>query len=149
MACSMPDKDWMAAYFCRSERGNFSAQNIEFYTCICYDFFETNVWVKEEKNMQITEVRGNDVIIISIEGRVDTNTSPQLQEAILKGFQKVNRIVLDFEKCAYVSSAGLRALLIGQKTANSKKGTMKLVHVPAILMSVLEVSGFINILTIE
>ena len=99
--------------------------------------------------MQITEVRDNDVIIISIEGRVDTNTSPQLQEAIMKGFQKVNRIVLDFEKCAYVSSAGLRALLIGQKTANSKKGTMKLVHVPAILMSVLEVSGFINILTIE
>lgn len=149
MVCSTPDRGWTAAYSCRSERGNFSAQNIEFYACICYDFFETNVWVKEEKNMQITEVRDNDVIIISIEGRVDTNTSPQLQEAILKGFQKVNRIVLDFEKCAYVSSAGLRALLIGQKTANSKKGTMKLVHVPAILMSVLEVSGFINILTIE
>lgn len=99
--------------------------------------------------MQITEQRENDVITISIEGRVDTNTSPQLQEAILKGFQKVNQIVLDFEKCVYVSSAGLRALLIGQKTANSKKGTMRLVHVPAILMSVLEVSGFINILTIQ
>lgn len=99
--------------------------------------------------MQITEVRENDVIIISIEGRVDTNTSPQLQESILKGFQKVNHIILDFEKCAYVSSAGLRALLIGQKTANSKKGAMKLIHVPDILMSVLEVSGFINILTIE
>ncbi|MCI8702905.1 MAG: STAS domain-containing protein [Anaerotignum sp.] len=48
-----------------------------------------------------------------------------------------------------VSSAGLRALLIGQKTANSKKGAMKLVHVPPILMSVLEVSGFVNILTIQ
>ncbi len=99
--------------------------------------------------MQITEVRENDVIIVSIEGRVDTNTSPQLQDAILKSFQKVNQVVLDFEKCAYVSSAGLRALLIGQKTANSKKGTMKLIHVPAILMSVLQVSGFVNILTIE
>ena len=99
--------------------------------------------------MQITEVRENDVIIISIEGRVDTNTSPQLQSAILTGFQKVNQLVLDFENCAYVSSAGLRALLIGQKTANSKKGTMKLIHVPEILMSVLQVSGFINILTIE
>lgn len=99
--------------------------------------------------MQITQVRENDVIIISVEGRVDTNTSPQLQNAILTGFQKVNQVVLDFEKCAYVSSAGLRALLIGQKTANSKKGTMKLIHVPEILMSVLQVSGFINILTIE
>ena len=99
--------------------------------------------------MQITEQRENDTITISIEGRVDTNTSPQLQEAILTGFQKVNQIVLDFEKCVYVSSAGLRALLIGQKTANSKKGAMKLVHVPPILMSVLEVSGFVNILTIQ
>ncbi len=98
--------------------------------------------------MQITEYRENDMITISIEGRVDTNTSPQLQDAILKSFQKVNQIVLDFEKCTYVSSAGLRALLIGQKTANSKKGAMKLVHVPDILMSVLQVSGFINILTI-
>lgn len=99
--------------------------------------------------MQITEQRENDVITLYIEGRVDTNTSPQLQEAILKGFQKVNQVVLDFEQCVYISSAGLRALLIGQKTANSKKGTMKLIHVPDILISVLEISGFINILTIQ
>lgn len=99
--------------------------------------------------MRVTETRDNDVIVISIEGRVDTNTSPQLQEAILKGFQKVNKLVLDFGKCEYVSSAGLRALLIGQKTANSKKGSMKLIHVPDILMSVLKVSGFIKLLTIE
>jgi anti-anti-sigma factor len=99
--------------------------------------------------MQISEKRENDVIIISIEGRVDTNTSPQLQEAILKSFQKVNKLVLDFEKCEYVSSAGLRALLIGQKTASSKKGAMKLIHVPDILMSVLKVSGFVKLLTIE
>ena len=99
--------------------------------------------------MQITETRDNDVITIAIEGRVDTNTSPQVQDAILKSFQKVNQLVLDFETCTYVSSAGLRALLSGQKTASSKKGTMKLIHVPQILMNVLEMSGFVNILTIE
>ena len=99
--------------------------------------------------MEIITTRDNDMITISVEGRVDTNTSPQLQDAILKSFQKVNQVILDFGKCAYVSSAGLRALLIGQKTANSKKGVMKLVNVPEILMSVLKVSGFINILTIE
>ena len=99
--------------------------------------------------MQITEVRENEVITISIEGKVDTNSSPQLQDAILKSFQKVNQVVLDFSQCAYVSSAGLRALLIGQKTADSKKGIMKLTNVPDILMQVLKVSGFIKILTIE
>lgn len=99
--------------------------------------------------MQITETRDKDVIVVSVEGRVDTNTSPKLQEAILKSFQKVSHLVLDFEKCEYVSSAGLRALLIGQKTANSKKGTMKLIHVPEVMMSVLEMSGFVKLLTIE
>ena len=99
--------------------------------------------------MQITETRDNEVITIAIEGRVDTNTSPQVQDAILKSFQKVNQVVLDFSQCSYVSSAGLRALLIGQKTASSKKGTMKLVNVPEILMNVLKLSGFAKFLTIE
>ena len=99
--------------------------------------------------MNIIETRQDDKIILKIEGRVDTNTSPQVQESILKGFQKVNNLILDFENCAYVSSAGLRALLIGQKTANSKKGSMKLINVPEILMSVLKMTGFDNILNIE
>ena len=99
--------------------------------------------------MNITETRNDDIIILKIDGRVDTNTSPQLQDQILKSFQKVNSLVLDFQDCAYVSSAGLRALLIGQKTASSKKGAMKLINVPEVLMSVLEMTGFVNILTIE
>lgn len=99
--------------------------------------------------MNIIETRDDDKITLSISGRVDTNTSPQIQDKILKAFQKVNHVILDFEKCEYVSSAGLRALLIGQKTATSKKGSMKLVNVPNVLMSVLEMTGFKNILTIE
>ena len=99
--------------------------------------------------MQLTETRVDDIITIKIDGRVDTTTSPDLQNAILKSFQKGNQLVLDFEKCDYISSAGLRALLIGQKTANSKKGSMKLVAVGETVMSVLVMSGFANILSIE
>ena len=99
--------------------------------------------------MIFTENRVEDVITIKIEGRVDTTTSPDLQAAILNAFQKVGKLVLDFEKCDYISSAGLRSLLIGQKTANSKKGSMILVHVQQMVMSVLEMSGFTSMLTIE
>lgn len=99
--------------------------------------------------MQLTENRVEDVITIKIEGRVDTTTSPDLQAAILNAFQKVGKLVLDFEMCDYISSAGLRSLLIGQKTANSKKGSMTLVHVQQMVMSVLEMSGFTAMLTIE
>lgn len=99
--------------------------------------------------MNIVENREDDKIVLSVSGRVDTNTSPQLQDKILKAFQKVSHVILDFADCEYVSSAGLRALLIGQKTATSKKGSMKLINVPGILMTVLETTGFTNILTIE
>ena len=80
---------------------------------------------------------------------MDTTTSPQLQQAILTAFQKGSKVVLDFEEVSYVSSAGLRALLIGQKTAMSKGGSMVMVHVCETVMSVLEMSGFSDILQIE
>lgn len=105
--------------------------------------------IRKGRVTQITETRDNEVITIKIEGKVDTNTNLQLQDAILKSFQKVNQVVLDFEVCDYVSTAGLRVLLIGQETARSKKGTMKLVHVPAFLMKTFEITGFVKMLTIE
>ena len=99
--------------------------------------------------MKISETRSGDVIQIKIDGRVDTTTSPQLQNAILQAFQKGSKLVLDFSDVEYVSSAGLRALLIGQKTANSKGGTMTLVHVADAVLQVFKMSGFSGILHIE
>lgn len=84
-----------------------------------------------------------------VEGRVDTNTSPQLQQAILNAFQKNNNVVIDFLNVPYISSAGLRALLIGQKTATSKGGSMKLTNVSETVMEILNVTGFSNILKVE
>ena len=92
--------------------------------------------------MTISETRREGMIQLDIEGRVDTNTSPQLQQSILQAFQKGSHVVLNLEKVEYVSSAGLRALLIGQKT-------MKLIHVCATVMEVFTVTGFASMLTIE
>ena len=99
--------------------------------------------------MNISETRSGDVVQIKIDGRVDTTTSPQLQQAILQAFQKGSKLVLDFSDVEYVSSAGLRALLIGQKTANSKGGSMTLVHVADAVLQVFKMSGFSGILHIE
>lgn len=99
--------------------------------------------------MNISETRSGEVIQLKIDGRVDTTTSPQLQNAILQAFQKGNKLVLDFSGVEYVSSAGLRALLIGQKTANSKGGSMTLVQVADAVLQVFKMSGFSGILHIE
>ncbi len=88
-------------------------------------------------------------IRLIVEGRVDTNTSPQFQQAILNAFQKKNDVVIDFLNVPAISSAGLRALLIGQKTAASKRGSMKLTNVGAVVQNVLNMSGFSAILTVE
>lgn len=99
--------------------------------------------------MKITVSQQNEKCVLQIEGRVDTNTSPQLQEAILESFQNSRYVVLDFEKVDYISSAGLRALLIGQKTATSKSALMELIRVGPSVMSVLKSVGFVQILNIR
>ncbi len=99
--------------------------------------------------MTIQETREGDVITLAIDGRVDTTNAPELQDAVLNAFQKGSNIVLDMEKLAYISSAGLRALLIGQKTATSKGGSQKLIHVGDMIMEIFETTGFSDILTIE
>lgn len=88
-------------------------------------------------------------IRLLVEGRVDTNTSPRLQKEILTAFQKNNHLVLDLLNVDYLSSAGLRALLIGQKTAASKGGSMRLVNVRDTVKSVLDMSGFSAILQVS
>jgi len=99
--------------------------------------------------MVITEKAEGKQITLFIDGRVDTNTSPQLQNEILKAFQNAKTVILDFAKVPYVSSAGLRALLIGQKTAASKGAAFELVNVSDVVMNVLETVGFNKILKIN
>ena len=86
---------------------------------------------------------------VIVDGRVDANTSPQLQQSILNAFQKCKDIVVDFLNVPYISSAGLRVLLIGHKTALSKGGTIKLTNVGEMVSEVINMSGFDSILTIE
>lgn len=99
--------------------------------------------------MNIERTENGEEIILTVEGRVDANTSRELQDAIITAFQGSNKLVVDFAKVEYVASAGLRALLLGQKTAASKAGYMKLLHVAEAVMEVLNMTGFASILTIE
>lgn len=99
--------------------------------------------------MTITKANNGDTVVLTVEGRVDTNTSPVLQKAILEAFQSVRNLTLDLGKVQYVSSAGLRALLIGQKTATSKGGIMEVINVQPMVKSVLDTVGFTAILNLR
>ena len=85
---------------------------------------------------------------VVLEGRLDTTTAPQLEAELKASLDGITELDLDFEKLEYLSSAGLRVLLAAQKTMN-KQGTMVIHHVNETIREVFEVTGFIDILTIE
>ena len=90
----------------------------------------------------------NGKAVFTLEGRLDTVTSSELEKELKASLDGVTELTLDFEKLDYISSAGLRVLLGAQKQMN-KQGSMKIVHVGEIIIEVFEVTGFTDILTIE
>jgi len=87
-------------------------------------------------------------LTVTLEGRLDTTTAPQLETELKSAMTGVEELVMDFEKLEYISSAGLRVLLSAQKIMN-KQGSMKIIHVNAVINEIFEVTGFSDILTIE
>ena len=99
--------------------------------------------------MTIEEVKDGDKIQLNIEGKVDVMSSNELQTEILKAFQKCPNVILNFAGVMYISSAGLRALLIGQKTASSKGGKFMIINANESVLDVLRVTGLDKVLVIQ
>ena len=97
--------------------------------------------------MTIQKQLEGKTLTVTLEGRLDTITAPDLEKE-LTDLTGVEHLVLDFEKIGYISSAGLRVLLALQKRM-SKQGDMCLCKVAPMVMEVLEMSGFVDILTIR
>ena len=98
--------------------------------------------------MNINKTQNGDKTILILSGRLDTTTAPKLQEVLIPEFDNAKQVELDFSELAYVSSAGLRVLLMGEKAAKVKGASMTLVNVSAEIMEVFEMTGFADILTV-
>ena len=98
--------------------------------------------------MTINKSLNGSELFISLEGRLDTTTAPELEKELKESLENVTSLVFDFEKLEYISSAGLRVLLSAQKTMN-KQGSMKITKVDETIMEIFDVTGFTDILTIE
>lgn len=98
--------------------------------------------------MTIEMVKETEAITMKLEGRLDTNTAPELEKAIDGNLDVSKNLILDMTGLEYISSAGLRALLAAQKKMN-QTGKMKLTGVCDEVMEVFEITGFVDILTIE
>ncbi len=98
--------------------------------------------------MLINKEANGDQLTISLDGRLDTTTAPQLEAEITGGLNGVKDLTIDMEKLVYVSSAGLRVLLKAQKTMN-KQGKMTVKNVSPEIKEIFEVTGFDELLNIE
>ena len=98
--------------------------------------------------MQLSKNSEGSRLTISVSGRVDTVTAPELESFINENTNGVTELILDLKDMSYTSSAGLRVLLKAQKLMNSL-GSMKVINVQSDVMEIFEMTGFSDILTIE
>ena len=96
--------------------------------------------------MKIDVTKNEGILNVALDGRLDTMTAPELEKFLGENCAEARMLVLNCEKLMYVSSAGLRVLLAAQK---KMKGAMKLTNVCELVMEVFEMTGFVDILTIE
>ncbi len=98
--------------------------------------------------MTITKQQNGGALILTLDGRLDTVTSPELEKELNASLNGADSLILDFSRLDYISSAGLRVLLSAHK-AMSGKGGMKVKNVSEIVREVFDVTGFADVLAIE
>ena len=98
--------------------------------------------------MTIEKSINNSQLTLTVVGRLDTSTAPQLEKVVADDLNGINELVIDCKELEYVSSAGLRVLLGAQKKF-AAAGSLTIQHVCEEINEVFEMTGFSDILTIE
>ena len=92
--------------------------------------------------MVVTKLRSNGKITIKLDGKLSVTTSSQLQEILSDIFPETNNVEVDLRSLTYISSAGLRALLVCHKTAEKTGCLMTLSNVSASMQDIFDATGF-------
>jgi anti-sigma B factor antagonist len=111
-------------------------------------FGKKNKGSAPESKLKVSVNKDGDTYTVLVDGRLDTLTSPQLDEEINKIIGDAKKLIFDLDKLAYISSAGLRVLL-GAAQQMDGKGEMVLIHVSEAIREIFDVTGFIQIFNIE
>ncbi len=100
--------------------------------------------------MQISVKTTNNVKVLAFEGRLDTQTSPDAQQQLTGLIEEgETKILVNLEKLDYISSAGLRVLLVVAKRLKATDGELRICGLNEVVMEVFDISGFDMILPIS
>lgn len=97
--------------------------------------------------MTITKTLNGSECILAVEGRLDAESAPKLR-AVVETLDEVSDLTLDFSRLLYISSAGLRVLMIAHRVVG-EDGKIRVIHAKDVIRTVLEMTGFAAVLTIE
>ena len=114
---------------------------------------DDHVFIPKERKgtkMKIDVKQDGEIFVVELEGRMDTNTSPEFQKEMEEYYSKQGfNMILNFDKLDFVSSAGLRVLLLIQKKSKALSGSLVIKNVKPEIQEVFDMTGFSDILTIE
>ena len=98
--------------------------------------------------MNIQKELNQAVLTLSLEGRLDATTAPLLSAVVENELDGVKALILDLELLEYVSSAGLRVILTAQDVMD-EQGEMKVIRANETVMEIFDITGLVDLLTIE
>ena len=98
--------------------------------------------------MHIVKKQNGSELLIEVEGAIDSTTAPEFNAVLEESMNGITSLIIDFKKVDYISSAGLRVLLVAVKTM-SKQGSMVVRNANNNIMDIFTMTGFVNILKIE
>lgn len=97
--------------------------------------------------MNVTTSQVGEVTVVALEGDIDGSTAPQAQAAILDQAKPQGKLILDMSQVAYMSSAGLRMLLVTYRTISAQQGEVVLVGLAEDLKDTMAMTGFLDFFT--
>ena len=96
--------------------------------------------------MDVTSTKSDDRTVVSVAGRVDAVTAPDLEKRLFDLIDDgATHLILDFARMDYISSAGLRVVLSTAKKLKPVNGSVCLAGLSGAVREVFEISGFFSI----
>ena len=99
--------------------------------------------------MEVKFNKQNSNLTVVISGNIDTVTAPELDAKLQENIAGVKDLVLDFAAVDYISSAGLRVVMIANQNMEECDGELTIRNVNDDVMEVFEMTGFDSLLNFE
>jgi anti-anti-sigma factor len=102
------------------------------------------------KELEVRLESMDATLVLHAVGPVDTNTAPHLQEPLLQAAESPDgKVLLDLAEVPYMSSAGLRVLLLAAKALQRRGERLRLINVPPQIYTILNIAGFTSFIDVD